>query len=287
MLEEEHRVVAADRRPQEAVRVERVRRHHDAQPRDVRHQHRARLRVVDRAAADVAADRHAHDDRAARTCCPSASAGSRARCGSACTPARCSRRTGSRRRASDPRTAMPIARPTMLASASGELKTRSAPYSRWRPAVTLKTPPLPLHSASTSSRDASATSSPKTTMRGSRFISSRRQAFNRSTIVVGVAPSAGAGARRERGARRIDVRRVDELVGRLGRGQRRRERPVGGLVDLGVHLGVQLVELLCVRGSPAREAASRAVVDRVASRRPARARPSAGSCASSSESEWL
>ena len=39
---------------------------------------------------------------------------------------------------------MPIARPTMLASASGELQTRSEPNSFCRPAVSLKTPPLPL-----------------------------------------------------------------------------------------------------------------------------------------------
>ncbi len=38
---------------------------------------------------------------------------------------------------------MPIARPTMLASASGELKTRALPNFRCRFAVTLKTPPLP------------------------------------------------------------------------------------------------------------------------------------------------
>ena len=67
VLEEEHRVVAADRRPQEAVRVEGVRGHDDAQARDVRHEHGARLRVVDGAAADVAARRHAdHDGRRER-----------------------------------------------------------------------------------------------------------------------------------------------------------------------------------------------------------------------------
>ena len=36
----------------------------------------------------------------------------------------------------------------MLASASGELKTRSEPNSVCRPAVSLKTPPLPLTSVS-------------------------------------------------------------------------------------------------------------------------------------------
>ena len=38
---------------------------------------------------------------------------------------------------------MPIARPTMFASASGELKTRSSPNIRCKPCVSLKTPPLP------------------------------------------------------------------------------------------------------------------------------------------------
>ena len=41
---------------------------------------------------------------------------------------------------------MPVARPTMLASASGELKTRSEPNSHCRPEVSLKTPPLPFTS---------------------------------------------------------------------------------------------------------------------------------------------
>ena len=39
---------------------------------------------------------------------------------------------------------MPIARPTMFASASGELKTRVPPNSFWSPQVTLKTAALPL-----------------------------------------------------------------------------------------------------------------------------------------------
>ena len=40
---------------------------------------------------------------------------------------------------------MPIARPTMLASASGELNTRALPKARCSPCVTLKTPPFPEH----------------------------------------------------------------------------------------------------------------------------------------------
>ena len=84
-----------------------------------------------------------------------------------------------------PRVASPMARPTMFASASGELKTRTLPNSFCSPQVTLNTPPLPFTSPKLVSREASATSSPKTRMRGSRAISSRRQALMRSTIVVG------------------------------------------------------------------------------------------------------
>src|SRR5271166_363605 len=75
----------------------------------------------------------------------------------------------------------------MLASASGELKTRSEPDSDCMPAVSLKTPPLPFTCLSLrySSRLQSATSSPNMTMRGSRAISSFRQALMRSAIVLG------------------------------------------------------------------------------------------------------
>src|SRR6059058_2619790 len=78
-----------------------------------------------------------------------------------------------------------MARPTMFASASGELYTRSLPNWRCSPQVTLKTPPLPFTCARCCSRLASATSSPKTRMRGSRAISSLRQVLRRSTMVVG------------------------------------------------------------------------------------------------------
>ena len=89
---------------------------------------------------------------------------------------------------------MPVARPTMLASAIGELNTRSDPNSICNPAVSLKTPPLPLTSFCLrySSRLQSATSSPKITMRSSRRISSRNVALIRSAMVLGAVflPSA-------------------------------------------------------------------------------------------------
>ena len=91
-----------------------------------------------------------------------------------------------------PRVAMPKARPTMLASASGELNTRTPPKRRCRPWVTLNTPPLPDTSASASSRLQSATSSPKTTMRGLCAISSRSVALMALTIVSGL-PCGSAG----------------------------------------------------------------------------------------------
>ena len=63
VLEEQHRVVAADRRAQQPGRVLRVRRERDADARRVREDRDARLAVIRRAAAQVAADRHADHHR--------------------------------------------------------------------------------------------------------------------------------------------------------------------------------------------------------------------------------
>src|SRR6476661_4107036 len=87
---------------------------------------------------------------------------------------------------------MPMPRPTILASASGELNTRALPNARWSPCVTLKTPPLPETCSSADSRLQSATSSPKTTIRGSRAISSFNVRLIAATIVSGL-PSGCAG----------------------------------------------------------------------------------------------
>ena len=87
---------------------------------------------------------------------------------------------------------MPTARPTMLASASGELNTRSAPYAFCKPWVTLNTPPLPGTCGSADTLLASATSSPKTTIRGFRAISSFSVRLMAATIVSAL-PSACAG----------------------------------------------------------------------------------------------
>ena len=92
---------------------------------------------------------------------------------------------------------MPIARPTMLASASGVLNTRSSPYRRCRPCVSLKTPPLPGTIDSASLRLASATSSPNTTMRASRAISSLSVRLIAATIVSGL-PCGCAGVSKAR-----------------------------------------------------------------------------------------
>src|SRR3990172_2104772 len=80
----------------------------------------------------------------------------------------------------------------MLASASGELYTRSLPNLRWRPQVTLNTPPFPLTLLKAASREASATSWPKTMIRGSRAISSLRHPLSRSTMVVGSPENCGS-----------------------------------------------------------------------------------------------
>ncbi len=118
-----------------------------------------------------------------------------------------------------------MARPTMLASASGELNTRAEPNLRWRLWVTLKTPPLPLILSRFSSRLQSATSSPKTTIRGSRAISSCRQAFKRSTIVLGSPRGAASLAKVVRGG--IDVGGVHVSGGGRGIGEAGGEGGVG------------------------------------------------------------
>ena len=64
MLEEQDRVVAADRGAQQAGGVLRVRRKHDAQPGDVREDALAALRVIDGAAGEVSADGDANHDGA-------------------------------------------------------------------------------------------------------------------------------------------------------------------------------------------------------------------------------
>ena len=134
----------------------------------------------------------------------------------------------------------------MLASASGELNTRSSPNSRCRPWVSLKTPPLPLTSGSASFRLASATSSPKTTMRGSRAISSLSVRLMAVHHRVGLALRLGG---RVEGGRRRDRRRASRrqssavsfagfgaasaasaasLISRVDLGRHRREIVVGG-----------------------------------------------------------
>ena len=89
---------------------------------------------------------------------------------------------------------MPIARPTMFASASGVFQQRSDPNSLCSPTVSLNTPPLPLISParSASSRVASATSSPNTTTRSSLRISSFRQWLISSAIVRSLASAVFA-----------------------------------------------------------------------------------------------
>ena len=145
----------------------------------------------------------------------------------------------------------------MFASASGELYTRAPPNSFCSPHVTLKTPPLPLTLPRCSSRDTSATSSPKMRIFSSRRISSFMQALSRSTIVVGIARELRIVLRVELLARRIDVGRVDVVVDRLGARLRLRERVVGRREHFGVDLFLDLRELgvgrVALRDQPLRE----------------------------------
>ena len=64
MLEEQHRILRAQRRSQQSIGVERVGRHHDVQARDMGEHHLAALAVVDRAAAQVTPGGDADDDGA-------------------------------------------------------------------------------------------------------------------------------------------------------------------------------------------------------------------------------
>ena len=97
VLEEQHRIVAADRGAEQARSVLRVRREHDADAGAVREDALAGLAVIRRAAAQVSADRRRGRPSGTRTRCSSDSASSTSRCEAASSPARCSRRTGSRR----------------------------------------------------------------------------------------------------------------------------------------------------------------------------------------------
>ena len=56
VLEEEHGIVRAHGRAQQAAEIERRGRHHHAQPGNVRERHLAALAVIDRAAGQISAD---------------------------------------------------------------------------------------------------------------------------------------------------------------------------------------------------------------------------------------
>ena len=132
----------------------------------------------------------------------------------------------------------------MLASASGVLNTRVLPNSFCRPCVTLKTPPLPLTLPRYSSRETSATSSPNTTMRSSRRISSRHagveQVHHRGRVAARTAGRPRCRTARPSGRRRASTPRRCTV---LGVGLRLLERVVGGGEHLGVHLVANRLEL--------------------------------------------
>ena len=64
VLQEQHRIVAANRRAQQAVGVERIRRQHHPHARRVGEDAFAALRVIDGAAGEIAADRRPAPPRA-------------------------------------------------------------------------------------------------------------------------------------------------------------------------------------------------------------------------------
>ena len=100
VLEEQHRIVAADGRAEQTRRIERIGRIDNPQARAVGEDALARLRVI-RAPRRADSRRSARESPSGtRTRCSTGTGASSARRGSASSPARCSRRTGSRRPAS-------------------------------------------------------------------------------------------------------------------------------------------------------------------------------------------
>ena len=129
-----------------------------------------------------------------------------------------------------PRVAMPTARPMMLASASGELKTRVPPNARCSPCVTLKTPPLPWTDSSAASRLAVGdVLAEHDDARVARHLVLHRAVDGRDHR-VGLA--FGRGRRREGVRGRIDVGRVDVQRRGVGRRLLGLDGGVGGGVDL-------------------------------------------------------
>ena len=289
MLEEEHGVVAADRRAQEAVRVERVGRHDDAQSRDVRHEDDARLRVVDGAAADVSADRHADDDgRGERV------ARAPADVRELVVDLHVRRPDVVVELDLDDGLQAPHRHPDRAADdvRLGERRVEDARPCRRAAAgsaVSLKTPPLPLHLVEhfLARRVGDVLAEDD----DARDRASSRRACRRS----GGRPSSSArrprrrpGRRRERGRRGIDVRASRRSRRRTrARGARAASARSAASLTSRVDLLVQPLEVGAARGSP--RAGGTATVRRTGSRSRVarRAPPSAGTCASSSESEWL
>ena len=113
-----------------------------------------------------------------------------------------------------------MARPTMLASASGELKTRSSPNSALQAVRDLEHAALARdHRPARPARLASATSSPKTTMRGLRAISSLQRAVDRRRPSCRACPRAAPASRtRPRSDRRRASRRQSAAVSCAGFG---------------------------------------------------------------------
>ena len=124
----------------------------------------------------------------------------------------------------------------MLASASGELKTRSRPNSRCRPSVALKTPPLPRHLG----QDLRAA--------GVRHVLAEDDDAGVALHLVPEGPIDGGdhrfgragcvrcGAGLERGGSRVDRRRVDVQ----GRRRRVRLRGGDGAVRCGLYLAIDV-----------------------------------------------
>ena len=141
-----------------------------------------------------------------------------------------------------------MARPMMLASASGELKTRSLPKARCRPCVTLKTPPLPETDASASGSAAVGdVFAEHDDARVARHLVFQR-AIDRRDHRVGP-PFRRRLASKTRRRRRIDVGREDVERDGIRRAASAPARPLGGVVHFAIDVVANRRELV-VGGEP-------------------------------------
>ncbi len=147
--------------------------------------------------------------------------------------------------------AMPMARPTMAASAIGELNTRLEPYLRCKPGRGLEDAALPFHVRQVF--DAAAVgdvfSEDYDALVAGHFVEQRgRDDFDHR---FGMAVQMRLRFKLLRGG--IDIGRVDIHVNRIGRRRFGRERAIGGLGNFADDVGFESFEFVLVEDALAHE----------------------------------